>query len=348
MKSDADFKSDREIEDAAAAWLGRRDAGLSAVEEREIQRWLDANPRHAAALRNVEAAWSALAKPSESGFVAEFESQLQTVSRRRKRRQAAASAAILAGVLGLAFAIWKPLPVPPQAAESNVVVRMPVQRKLPDGSVVDLKGDARIVVDFSSSVRRVSLTHGEAHFAVTKNPERPFIVMAGNVEVRAVGTAFSVQLGSTAVEVLVTDGRVAVDKPSGPFPQPMHTAPEPLATVDAGRRVIFELEALTAVAEVQSVPEAELRERLAWRSVRLEFTRTTLPEAVALLNQHAPEPAARLVIDDATLATMRVNGVFRADNSEAFVVLLENAFGIEAERSARTVKLRRISPAREK
>jgi transmembrane sensor len=45
---------------------------------------------------------------------------------------------------------------------------------------------------------------------VTKDPVRPFIVMAAGVAVRAVGTAFNVKLDSTAVEVLVTEGMVAV------------------------------------------------------------------------------------------------------------------------------------------
>jgi len=33
------------------------------------------------------------------------------------------------------------------------------------------------------------LVNGEAHFKVAKNKERPFIVVIGDVEVRAVGTA---------------------------------------------------------------------------------------------------------------------------------------------------------------
>ena len=41
---------------------------------------------------------------------------------------------------------------------------------------------------------------------MSKDPERPFLVSAGEVTVRAVGTAFDVRLAPTAVEVLVTEG----------------------------------------------------------------------------------------------------------------------------------------------
>ena len=53
---------------------------------------------------------------------------------------------------------------------------------------------------------------GEAYFTVAKNPGRPFVVAAGGVGVRAVGTAFNVRLDSDAVEVLVTEGRVQVSR----------------------------------------------------------------------------------------------------------------------------------------
>jgi transmembrane sensor len=61
----------------------------------------------------------------------------------------------------------------------------------------------------------VVLERGEAHFQVAKNPARPFVVVARGVEIRAVGTAFSVGLESTRVEVLVTEGQVAVETASG-------------------------------------------------------------------------------------------------------------------------------------
>ena len=50
----------------------------------------------------------------------------------------------------------------------------------------------------------------------------------------------------------------------------------------------------------------------------------------------------QLVITDPDLAARRFSGVFRADGYEPFVRLLEENFGVRAEREGVTV---RISPA---
>src|SRR5688500_14994795 len=145
------------------------------------------------------------------------------VRRKRARRIAAGSALLLAVALG---ALGTRLVKSPSAtvagnpshpaATFDVAAAVPIQstptttvsrpetRTLPDGSVVELNAGAELALEFNSALRRVTLVRGEAHFQVTKNPERPFVVRAGNAEVRAVGTAFAVQLGTGLVDVLVT------------------------------------------------------------------------------------------------------------------------------------------------
>jgi ferric-dicitrate binding protein FerR (iron transport regulator) len=117
----------------------------------------------------------------------------------------------------------------------------------------------------------------------------------------------------------------------------------PLATVEAGKHVVVGIAPSDQVTEITSVSTTALRERLAWRSPRLEFTRTSLADAVALLNKHAPSSAAQLVVGDSAAAAMAVTGVFGADNTEAFVYLLEETSDIKAERSGNTIVLRRQS-----
>jgi transmembrane sensor len=74
---------------------------------------------------------------------------------------------------------------------------------------------------------------GEAHFFVEKDPQRPFVVNAAGIDVRAVGTAFNVRIDPAAVEVLVTEGRVRVD-PAVPHDDPAAPAVSPRAS--AGSR----------------------------------------------------------------------------------------------------------------
>src|SRR5205814_7462486 len=125
-------------------------------------------------------------------------------------------------------------------APSRRFVSTPTKQTLPDGSVVHLNTGAAISVAYTHSSRRVVLDRGEAHFQVEKSVT-PFVVAAHGIEVRAVGTVFSVQLMPQAVEVLVTEGRVAVDQSASnaPLPPSLNPTPQTLTFVDAGNHVVI-------------------------------------------------------------------------------------------------------------
>ena len=86
---------------------------------------------------------------------------------------------------------------------------------LDDGSVLELYGDTSAEVRLAPAERRVRLARGEAHVTVVRDATRPFVVEAGGVAARTVGTAFNVRLGAREVEVLVTEGKVSVAKNAG-------------------------------------------------------------------------------------------------------------------------------------
>lgn len=271
----------------------------------------------------------------------ELETEMRRIRRRRNRR-------VIGGVVAVALAglVWRAnfnsagdgSPVAVSGRASALVV-LPTKQILPDGSVVELKEGAEIAVDFSSVTRSVRLLRGEAHFQVAKNPPRLFVVSASGVEARAVGTAFSVQLGAASVEVLVTEGRVAVDHPALSAPSAAPTVPSaetasgrvvvaPPAMVDAGNRVVVELHAPTlARRDVEALSDAELAEKLSWRVPRLQFSGTPLAEVVTLFNRHS---GSRLALADAALGRLQLSGVLRADNVDSLLRLLKLEFGIEA------------------
>jgi len=338
------------IKDAAADWIVRCDAGLKAAEKREFVRWQSADPRHAAALANHDGTWAALERPHHAGQSGFFLQQLGLRASRRRRRRLAGTMALLAVLLG-GTVFWRGRALGPAVAIAAVgeaykaVVVLPEKRTLPDGSVIELNLGAEIEVDFSKSSRRVTLRQGEAHFQVAKDKTRPFVVTAKGVEVRAVGTAFSVEVGSAEVQVLVTEGRVEVEQPTmvtsvGPASP---TESQPRALLDAGNRLVVDIvPQVTGLAAVSAVSAAELEERLAWRAPRLEFSETPLPEAVALLNRHSTgRQPVRFVVADPTLVDVQVSGFFRADNTDTFVRLLEASFGVKADRQGDKSNLRK-------
>ena len=276
----------------------------------------------------------ALSWAVSSGAAGEVVRHVEARRRRRVRRRIAGVAGI--ACLGLVGAWLFPQAaatsaVPPIAAVSTVVVA-PETRTLADGSIVELRPGAAIRVEYGPSSRRVVLLAGEVHFQVTKDAARPFVAVASGVEVRAVGTAFSVDLGKRAVDVLVTEGRVAVTSP----PAAEEAAPA-VAMVDAGQGTTVSIEVAGAAA-VRSVPSGERRERLNWRIPLLEFSGTPLAEAIPMFNRHGRR---HLVLDPA-LGRLQLSGTLRADDTDSLFILLRNEFGIiAAPGSAGHTELRR-------
>lgn len=346
------------IEQRAADWLARADGDMDTKAQAEFDRWLAADPRHQEAVDAIQAVWTAFDRPAATAGAATVAgsaalgARLQVLERRaRHRRMAVGAALAMAACLTVFFWLARPMGGNPEVLFDGVVasarISAPVSQTLPDGSVVEFKPGALITVDFRPDERRVILERGEAHFSVTKNPQRPFIVKAGTVNVRAVGTAFAVQLGSAEVEVFVTEGKVNVaslrsvadgDLPKSPGGTLSEVAPEASLPVEAGQQATVKLNAGGALPVVASMPGGAFAGRLSWRIPVLEFSETTLAEAVNLFNRYSK---VRLRTGDKEVAGMRVTGVFRSDNPEGFVSALEATLGLRIERPNGEILLRR-------
>jgi len=319
------------IEAASAAWLARRDRGFTPAEQDEFLQWLAEDPRHRECFAQHEQAWrelNALAhwRPAHSARpnpdLLARESTRRTSPAMWLALGAAAALLLTAGFVG--FSRQRQLATPPVAPA--VTVRDYDQKVLEDGSVIDLNRGGEIEVRFTAGERRVWLTRGEAHFTVAKNPARPFIVRAGKVEVRAVGTAFNVRLDPALVEVLVTEGHVQVTPPAG--------GPE-LPTLAAGQRALVPE---AGRPRIDTVSADEMSQLLAWQPRQLEFDSARLADVVAAFNRHN---RIQLELGDATLTDLPVGASFRSNNVEGFVRLLEGTFDIRAERYGDRIVLHR-------
>ena len=94
----------------------------------------------------------------------------------------------LAAALTLAAVAWWFVPSRAAATQHYATAATRQQQvALVDGSVVNLNVGTDVQVALTPSARRVTLTAGEAHFAVAHDTARPFIVTAGGVVVTSVG-----------------------------------------------------------------------------------------------------------------------------------------------------------------
>jgi transmembrane sensor len=239
------------------------------------------------------------------------------------------------------WAQWSPpvRPAPDYSVAAATDIGAMRKLNLPDGSSVQLNTDSAVVVRLTETERRVRLVRGEAHFQVAKNPARPFIVSAGAIAVRAVGTAFDVRLQPGAVEVLVTEGRVRVNHAANGASLLATAAPtsdEPLLV--AGQRAVVPTPVTTgACATVVALDPAEIGQVTSWQSGRLEFVATPLASIVDEFNRYNRH---KLVIADPGLAARRFGGSFSVGDHEELVRVLEAEFGVVAERGATATKLR--------
>jgi ferric-dicitrate binding protein FerR (iron transport regulator) len=94
------------------------------------------------------------------------------------------------------------------------------QYTLPDGSVVALNSNSKLIFpkQFKGETREVTI-EGEGFFEVTPNPKKPFIINAGNAQVKVVGTSFNVSAypENETVEVVVKTGKVQVASKIGDY-----------------------------------------------------------------------------------------------------------------------------------
>lgn len=343
LPDDEGFDPVDPIEAAATAWLARRDRGLTPAEVVEFARWRATDPRHEAAVVDLGAMWSALDDLSALRGKAplsqpEFTAPASAAKLPGQDRAGATAPGIfpawawaIAACLALMVGViaWQRTATGETTAtryETAVGERRTLT--LPDGSTLQLNTYSSAEVRYTADGRRVELVRGEAYFKVTKDAQRPFVVRAGGVEARALGTAFVVRRREQETELVVTEGRVKFG---------VAEVSAVAAEVAAGERAICDPKNV-APPVVERLDAAALARHVAWQGGML-ICRKDMPlaEAVAEFNRYH---RAQLVLRDGA-AAVPIGGGFELANLDAFVRLLESeSFDlVVVERSAERIVL---------
>ena len=351
--SDQHPVNDEAIAAVAASWLVQEEEGLTPEEAAAFARWREADPRHAAAvailletcgiLEQMPLARSKLepevwrqaslpvgAETRQAGTPATTSSDRSSRVVRFPFSTGLKIAVAIAACVMFAFVFFQ-YRVERTTFENTYATTKGgyLRMSLPDASVLELNAESEVRVRFTEGERRLVLSHGEAHFTVAKNPAQPFIVSASNLAVRAVGTAFNVRIESTAVEVIVTEGRVRLGRANAEAEPDFSSAIAP--EMSAGQSVRFASGNISTNAppQITNLTPTAMRTELSWQLPRLVFSETPLAEVIDQFNQRN---RVQLEIGDADLARRPVGGTFRADHVETFVTLLEKSGDIAVER----------------
>ncbi|MEO0872931.1 MAG: FecR domain-containing protein, partial [Pseudomonadota bacterium] len=203
---------DNAIDSEAAAWAARLDAQPDAVFP-ELEEWLANDPKHTGALLRAQAALSLLGAGPEVANDAEDAPASQRIF---SRWWIGASGAMAATVAAFALFLSSPgetVLYDTEAGETQKIA-------LDDGSSMSIDARTRLEVDFTPDRRRIVLSEGRALFRASDDPQRPFQVVVGDITITDIGTEFQVfdDAAANEVEVLVTQGEVRIDGPSGTLP----------------------------------------------------------------------------------------------------------------------------------
>jgi transmembrane sensor len=322
--------------DMAAEWvlLLRQEP----VKDADIAAWLqwcEADPRNQFAFERAQKLFGLMHglspdeilgdEPAESPRV---EAQSHTSRRRAARGSERRGGGLRSGVLGFALAtaalvvaaIYLGWPPRRSSLADQVVVSsaQPLQTtQLPDGSSMELGAKTVVAVNYTERQRSLELNGGEAYFSVAPNKARPFIVAAGHVRVRAVGTAFNVRRAGDRVVVTVTKGKVDVyESDGGDAREPEHPV-----RIDAGGQLVWNGERKNPV--VESVDPAVA---LAWREGRLEYASEPLEAVIADLNRYS---RVSVVIEDESVKRLHFTGTVLTHSTEEWLRALPGNFPVQ-------------------
>jgi transmembrane sensor len=316
----------RDIDSAAAAWAARVDrAPLSAVEQADLEQWLSQDRRHLGAFARARAIAVHFDRASALGKAFDF-SRSEVPRFARIRRAVIVGAGVTFAAALAAFALR---PLLTNSASDYTTPQGEVRRvPLDDGSAMTLNTATQLDVLYSRSERTVTLKDGEALFNVAKDPNRPFIVRAGETTVRAVGTSFAVRrLPENRIKVVVREGVVEVTQPG--------SGGRETVRVSAHNQLVTQPRSRPTIAPV---PSLELERALAWQQGMISFDGVPLREAAAEFQRYG---GTRILIDDPEIANRTVTGLFSATNPVGFARAVANSMDLKAQVEDGGVRLSR-------
>jgi transmembrane sensor len=309
--------------------LARYLAGEASPSERaEVEAWARAEPRQAAELRQLAAAWKASPNQAPADWKVDFAwnrvaGQLDTavsppeaipLFRRTWVRSLAAAAVLLVAAGGL----WLATREGPTLFQTAVGEQR--QLTLPDGSRVVLAPASRLAIQpgFGGGARALVLD-GRAWFEVAHDPARPFRVRARTAVIEALGTEFEIDATASEVTVAVISGSVALQSGAA--------ARVTLGPKDLGK--------VTSTGEAEVAHEVAVDRIVIWRKGTLAFDNRPVGQVL--------EELARwhdVVFNAAAeLRARTFTGDIPTDRLDDALATIGTAVGLTARRTDRVITL---------
>lgn len=291
-----DLKGNR-IQKKAAAWTARlRADNFTQADQQEFYRWLNADPDHAAAFRQIGSLWDEIGLLDVASMTRDLRTGQRYVERRVSRRGLFVGLGAIAGFGGLAAVL--------SGAQAKVYQTGVGEQKhivLDDGTGVFLDTDTQLTVSLSSKHNAVKLLHGRANFRAAPDAGYSFTVAAGQEIVTATRSIFDVSSDNGQVSVVLIRGNADVEVVAGGV--------QSTRALGDGQRLI-----VTGQQTVK-IDKPYLLQLLAWQTGQAIFQSDSLSQVVYEMNRYS---LLKLKIADSRIANMRISGVYRVGDNVQF------------------------------
>lgn len=195
---------------------------------------------------------------------------------------------------------------------------------LPDGSTVDLNENTKFDYPkaFAMTERRVSL-NGEAYFNITRDEQKPFIITAGDAEIRVLGTTFTVSTRNGKVTVVVESGKVSLSKAGDEI------AANILLPGDKG---CFDPAKGTVIVSKNNDPNF-----LAWKTGILVFEETSLVDVISVLSQLYDK---KIVMGNDNISSCKLTATYEHLTCEEIIEIMSLTMGLDVTRKGNDIILK--------
>lgn len=323
MRVESPPAEDDERLEIAGQWLLRLQT--DSVEQHELAQWLewystdDRNREAFERMQGVYESMRTLPTQQRVGLAARLS------RKRASPHWALAAAASVAAVLGLSWVLTTSGWLARSTGQTQTALYRTERAAhrtvdLPDGSRVRLGAASSVFLNYTDEARYLVLEGGEAFFEVARDSARPFIVQAGTINVRALGTAFNIRRAEERVVVTVSEGAVNVAHGAG-----NSTPRTPSASAiraSAGEQVV-----LTSEQTPLSLASVDTSAALAWQTGRLEFVNEPLHSVVSTVNRYS---VRKIVLADPKIGLLTYTGTVSDGRIAEWLRALQDVFPLHA------------------
>ncbi len=307
----------------------------SAEDQKRLRVWLNEDKENQRIFDSYQATWDEMDRVNGKSFrevdvewarlenEIDFEASAPKATQRSLFGNLYRYAAALLFVVFAGFAVYYFLNH--QGAEQLVAELQIQEVELSEGSKVTVNSNSKLSypTTFEKDRRVVSLS-GEAFFEIAKDPDRPFIIQAGDIQVEVLGTSFNVKAyeNHNEIEVTVSTGKVAVYRPENP---------DEKVILIKGQKAIF----YKSTTKIETSINDNINFQ-AWKTKQIIFEDTPLPEVVHIINEIYKSD---LKLIGTQLNECPVTTTFDNQSLKSVLNVLENTLDLKIEQKGNTFEI---------